>query len=271
MAGEAGHLHPERHLERLCLRQAVGYRRLHRAPFALDLPHAFQRGIQINADEALAGQAVTEMALPRRPQTVAGVGLKRAVVDFLRQRHAGFNDDISRAQHPGQARGAPGQGETVTNAQADHAAANKLRNGHQHRKPLLCRDANHRARVAAQAGHFLERGAVAMGQRQNLTREMFQPQSHRVAEVARCLDDSLAWRRLESREQWLVERQRFLNLAKRLVIHQCQFEFAPQRQQPRRDAHGGSRATLHLVQGTAHFVSDHRGTGRHAVHQARPH
>src|SRR5579885_3627032 len=91
---KTGHFHPEGNSHSLGLRQALINRRLHVGAGALGLPGALEVRIEIDADESLVAQAVYRHAVPRRPDAMAGVGFKGTVMDFLRKRDRGFDDDV---------------------------------------------------------------------------------------------------------------------------------------------------------------------------------
>jgi len=63
------------------------------------------------------------------------------------------------------------------------------------------------------------------GQGQNLLREMVEPQTHRITEVARGFDDRLARRPPQLLDQRPVNGSVVADGADRVVIHQRQFEF----------------------------------------------
>ncbi len=94
MPREPGHLHAEGHLEHFRLRQSLRNGLLHGAVPLLRLIDLFERGIEVDADEALALQRVAVPAIPRAPEAVAGVQFEGAVVDFLGKRHGGLDDNV---------------------------------------------------------------------------------------------------------------------------------------------------------------------------------
>ena len=57
---------------------------------------------------------------------MAGIGLERSVVDFLRERDAGFDDDIRAAEHLREASRAFGDRDAVADGESDSAAADEL-------------------------------------------------------------------------------------------------------------------------------------------------
>lgn len=84
---EAGHLHPERNPRDLRLGKAPCYRLLNDAALTLAPPGLLEIGVQVQAGEDLALEAVCAPTGPGSPNPVTRPRLEWSIMDLLRERH----------------------------------------------------------------------------------------------------------------------------------------------------------------------------------------
>ena len=93
------HFHAKRHVEQFRFRQSIRDGLLYSAISLLCLINPFQRRIEINSNQTFAFERVAEFVVPRGPEAVSSVALKRAVMDLLYERYGGFDDNFCGVEH----------------------------------------------------------------------------------------------------------------------------------------------------------------------------